>query len=82
MSPRHFTRAFHAANGVTPAKAVERLRAEAARALLDSDARSVQEVASRCGFNDPERMRRAFVRLFGASPSALRRRRPAPVSAL
>jgi transcriptional regulator GlxA family with amidase domain len=82
MSPRHFTRAFHAANGVTPAKAVERLRAEAARALLDSDARSVQEVARRCGFNDPERMRRAFVRLFGASPSALRRRRPAPVSAL
>lgn len=75
MSPRHFARAFHEESGVTPAKAVERLRADAARALLDSGARSIEEVARRCGFNDPERMRRAFVRLFGASPSALRPRR-------
>ena len=74
MSPRHFARAFHRDSGVTPAKAVERLRADAARALLDSGGRSIEEVARRCGFNDPERMRRAFVRLFGASPSALRRR--------
>jgi transcriptional regulator GlxA family with amidase domain len=76
MSPRHFARAFHAECGVTPAKAVERLRAEAARALLDSGARSVTEVARRCGFGDPERMRRAFLRLFGASPAALRRAVP------
>lgn len=72
MSPRHFARTFHAECGVTPAKAVERLRAEAARALLDSGARSIADVAGRCGFNDPERMRRAFVRLFGTSPAALR----------
>jgi transcriptional regulator GlxA family with amidase domain len=58
---------------VTPAKAVERLRADAARAILESGTRSVQQVAADTGFNDPERMRRAFVRLFGAAPSALRR---------
>jgi transcriptional regulator GlxA family with amidase domain len=29
MSPRHFARAFRAETGVTPAKAVERLRADA-----------------------------------------------------
>jgi transcriptional regulator GlxA family with amidase domain len=73
MSPRHFARAFHAETGVTPAKAVERLRAEAARAMLESGARQVQEVAALSGFKDPERMRRAFLRLFGASPSALKR---------
>jgi AraC-like DNA-binding protein len=37
----------------------------------------MQEIAQRCGFGDPERMRRAFVRLFGAPPSALRRLRAA-----
>ena len=73
MSPRHFARAFHEETGVTPAKAVERLRADAARAMLESGARSVQAVAEHCGFHDPERMRRAFLRLFGAPPSAMKR---------
>jgi transcriptional regulator GlxA family with amidase domain len=73
MSPRHFARAFRAETGITPAKAVERVRADAARAMLESGARSVQEVARSSGFNDPERMRRAFVRLFGASPSSMKR---------
>jgi transcriptional regulator GlxA family with amidase domain len=83
MSPRHFARAFHQETGVTPAKAVERLRADAARAILESGTRSVQQVALDTGFNDPERMRRAFIRLFGAAPSALRRTRaPAAVQSL
>ncbi|HEY2808317.1 MAG TPA: helix-turn-helix domain-containing protein [Steroidobacteraceae bacterium] len=73
MSPRHFARAFVEETGVTPAKAVERLRADVARALLESGTRSVQQVAADAGFHDPERMRRAFIRLFGAAPSALRR---------
>ncbi len=73
MSERHFARAFHEETGMTPAKAVERLRAEAARAALESGARSVQSVARDTGFGDPERMRRAFARLYGAAPSALKR---------
>ena len=77
MSPRHFARVFHQQIGVTPAKAVERLRADAARALLDGGARSLQEIARHCGFGDPERMRRAFVRLYGTPPSALKRARSA-----
>jgi transcriptional regulator GlxA family with amidase domain len=72
MSPRNFTRAFRAETGVTPAKAVERLRAEAARSLLEGGS-AVAGAARACGFSDPERMRRAFVRLFGVAPSALRR---------
>lgn len=73
MSPRHFARAFHAETGYTPAKAVERLRVEAARSALDGPGASVQRVALECGFGDPERMRRSFVRLLGVPPSALRR---------
>lgn len=72
MSPRHFARAFHLETGVTPAKAVERLRVEAARTALDAGAGSVQRVALDCGFGDAERMRRSFARVLGLTPSALR----------
>lgn len=72
MSPRNFARAYAAETGVTPAKAVERLRLEAARAALERGA-AIQEIARRTGFDDPERMRRAFVRYYGAPPAALRR---------
>ena len=74
MSPRNFARLFTAETGVTPAKAVERLRVEAARALLDSQPLQVEDVAVETGFGDPERMRRAFIRAFGQPPQALRRK--------
>jgi len=74
MSARHFARAFVAETGTTPARAVERLRAEAARAAFESGAASVQRVARQCGFANPEQMRRSFQRLFGMAPSALRGR--------
>jgi transcriptional regulator GlxA family with amidase domain len=72
MSPRNFARAYATETGVTPAKAVERLRAETARAAL-AQGGPIQEIARRTGFGDPERMRRAFVRLYGAPPAAMRR---------
>lgn len=73
MSERNFARAFAAECGTTPAKAVERLRVEAARALLDSQPLQVEDVALETGFGDAERMRRAFIRAFGQPPQALRR---------
>ncbi len=75
MSPRNFARLFAAETGATPAKAVERLRVEAARALLDSQPLQVEDVALETGFGDQERMRRAFLRAFGQPPQALRRMR-------
>jgi transcriptional regulator GlxA family with amidase domain len=72
MSPRNFARAYAAETGVTPAKAVERMRTEAARGALEQGG-AIQEIARRTGFGDPERMRRAFVRLYGAPPAAMRR---------
>jgi transcriptional regulator GlxA family with amidase domain len=73
MSPRHFARAFAAETGVTPAKAIERLRLEAAREQVESGAEPIEGVAAYTGFGDPERMRRAFIRAFGQPPQALRR---------
>lgn len=72
MSPRNFARVFQSETGVSPARAVMRLRAETARAQIESGGASVQEIARNCGFGDPERMRRAFISLFGRPPSALR----------
>lgn len=73
MSPRHFARCFTSEIGTTPARAVERLRVEAASAALESSNGSVQVVARQCGFTDVERMRRAFIRLKGLPPSAVKR---------
>jgi len=74
MSPRHFSRTFKTELGVSPARAVERIRVDTARAALESGTRSIQAVASTCGFGNAERMRRSFLRLLGSSPSAIRLR--------
>lgn len=73
MSPRNFSRAFARAIGVSPARAVERLRLEAARERVESSRAPIEQIAVATGFGDPERMRRAFVRHFGQPPQALRR---------
>jgi transcriptional regulator GlxA family with amidase domain len=73
MSPRNFARAFTAETGATPAKAIERLRLEAARVHVENGSEPIDRVASASGFRDPERMRRAFIRAFGQPPQALRR---------
>ena len=73
MSPRHFARAFAAETGMTPAKAVERLRLEASRERIEGGSEPIEQVAAHTGFGDPERMRRAFIRAFGQPPQALRR---------
>jgi len=73
LSPRQFTRAFAAATGESPAKAIEKLRLEAARLLLEDSRHPIENIAKQTGFADRERMRRAFVRAFGVPPQAMRR---------
>lgn len=73
MSPRNFARAFAAETGVTPAKAIERLRLEAARTAVEDTGAGIDVIARDTGFADPERMRRAFVRAYGHPPQSLRR---------
>ena len=72
LSVRQFGRAFRRETGETPAKAVERLRVEAARVRLQEGSEPIELIAQAVGFTDPERMRRAFVKLFGMSPQAIR----------
>ena len=75
MTPRTFARAYTSRTGMTPASGVEALRVETARLLLESsEIRGVVEVARRAGFGDDERMRRAFIRHLGISPSEYRSR--------
>ena len=70
---RQFDRAFSAETGQTPAKAIEKLRAEAARPRVEAGQESLETIARAVGFEDPERMRRAFLRVFGYPPQAMRR---------
>lgn len=70
-SARHFSRAFQLQTGHSPAKAVEKLRLEAARALIEAGHTSIGRIATQVGFGDEERMRRAFLRTLGLAPQAL-----------
>jgi transcriptional regulator GlxA family with amidase domain len=73
VSPRQFTRLFVRETGETPAKGVERLRAEIAHMQVSGGTASLETIARSVGFVNPERMRRAFIRLYGQPPKALRR---------
>jgi transcriptional regulator GlxA family with amidase domain len=73
LSPRQFSRAFQAETGQTPAKAIENLRLEGARALMEDTDHNLDVVAQLTGFGHRERMRRAFLRVWQQSPQEIRR---------
>ncbi|NUT76119.1 GlxA family transcriptional regulator [Pseudomonas sp. C1C7] len=73
MSVRQFGRVFSAAVGVTPAKAIERLRIEAARPLVEDGNKTFEGIARSCGFGDADHMLRSFLRVVGRTPQELRR---------
>ena len=73
LSPRQFSRAFRAETGQSPAKAVENLRVEAARLMMEQGRHSMDVIANETGFADRERMRRAFLKILGQPPQVIRR---------
>jgi len=73
LSTRQFSRTFRIETGQSPARAIEVLRVEAARAMIEGSNHSIDVVARETGFSDPERMRRAFLRAFGQPPQAIKR---------
>jgi transcriptional regulator GlxA family with amidase domain len=81
LSPRQFSRAFRAETGQSPAKAVENLRLEAARLMMEQSRHPIDIIARQTGFADRDRMRRAFLRAFGQPPQAIRRNARADVAA-
>lgn len=73
LSPRQFSRVFREETGQSPAKAVEMLRLEAARNMLEEGRHPMDIVARDTGFIDRDRMRRAFLRCYGQPPASLKR---------
>lgn len=73
LSPRQFTRVFTAETGQSPARAVESLRLEAARLMIEQSRHSLDVVARETGFRDRRHMREVFIRGFGVPPQAVRR---------
>ncbi len=73
LSPRQFSRVFREETGQSPAKAIEMLRLEAARVMLEEGRHPMDIVARDTGFADRDRMRRAFLRSYGQPPASLKR---------
>ena len=73
LSTRQLTRLFQSELGTTPARYVEIIRLDAARAALDAG-RTVSDTARLAGFGSPETLRRVFVENLGVSPKAYRDR--------
>lgn len=73
LSTRQLTRLFQAELGTTPARYVEMVRIDVARAALDAG-RPVGETARLAGFGSPETLRRVFTSHLGVSPKAYRDR--------
>ena len=74
MSERSFSRHYAEATGLTPARAIERLRVEAARRQLSQSRTPVKRIAQHCGFGSEETMRRSFLRLLAVTPQNYRSR--------
>ena len=73
LSTRQLTRLFQSELGTTPARYVEIIRLDAARAALDAG-RTVSDTARLAGFGSPETLRRVFVENLSVSPKAYRDR--------
>jgi transcriptional regulator GlxA family with amidase domain len=73
LSPRQFGRVFRASTGMSPAKAIEKLRVEMARPRVEDTNDLLDIIARDVGFVDAVRMRDAFIRIFGISPQKIRR---------
>jgi transcriptional regulator GlxA family with amidase domain len=76
MSERSFLRHYRIVTGVTPARAVERVRVEAARQALGATSLPVKRIARDCGFGSEQTMRRSFMRILAVPPHAYRERFP------
>lgn len=74
MPARTLARVFRQELNTTPARYVERVRIEAASALLGQRQASVSTVARLCGFGHPESLRRSFHKHLAVSPQAFAER--------
>jgi transcriptional regulator GlxA family with amidase domain len=76
MSPRNLTRHFRQATGTTLKTFATGVRLRIAGDLLHDPERSIESVASACGFKDARQLRRLWRRTFATTPRAWRRANP------
>jgi transcriptional regulator GlxA family with amidase domain len=74
MSLRNFVRRFKQATGDSPLIYLQKLRVAAAKRLLESNHRTMQEISDAVGYQDVAFFRGLFQRHTGVSPSLYRRR--------
>ena len=74
LSPRQFSRVFTMETGTSPAKAVEGLRLEAARLMIEKGRHPLETIATETGFRDRRHMREARPQLLRLRHPALARR--------
>jgi transcriptional regulator GlxA family with amidase domain len=72
VSTRSLNRVFKEATGLTPVQYHQQLRLELAATLLSNVELTIEEVATKCGFEDVRHFRRLWLRQFGVPPSASR----------
>lgn len=72
VSARQLSRLFRAETGKSPAKAIEGLRLENARLMIEQGRLSLDVIARESGFRDRRHMREVFIRGYGIPPQSLR----------
>jgi len=72
ISARQLSRLFRQETGKSPAKAIEGLRLEAARLMIEQSRLSLDAIARESGFRDRRHMREVFIRGYGIPPQSLR----------
>ena len=73
-SPHYLGNVFSAVNGITIKEYVMQFKMQKAIALLQSDKRSVTEVAALLGYESPHYFSKCFKNYYGFSPSSLKRK--------
>jgi AraC family transcriptional regulator len=81
LSESHFRRVFLDTVGTTPQRYVLTLRLERVHELLTGTDLSIARIAAECGFNSQSHMTYCFSAAFDLTPSKVRKKARAPISA-
>ncbi|MEJ6707293.1 MAG: helix-turn-helix domain-containing protein [Amylibacter sp.] len=73
VGARHLSRLFAKHVGASPLQTAQTLRIGRAMKLLDTTTRPITEVAYKAGFGSVRRFNAAFAKLYGRSPTSVRR---------
>lgn len=72
LSPRHLTRTFKKACGITIKQYRTLVALEHAQTLMQSPDHTIETIAAQCGFHDAKQLRRLWHKHFGSAPSSCR----------